>query len=273
MPNMIRFALSLLPCLLLHSAQAQLFTYPPTGVTTTAGEFNLVTPVTNLIYDITPDVRSTTPFVYETTSQFNTYEVGYIAQWNMFTGTISFDMPAPVTVERVYLWNAYFTIEADHSVQDVVFHFYDQNNTLLSSVAHSWPMANIAIQTGDSLILPDEIDNVMRVDVEVQTLHGGNDISLRRIAFAGPTFITGLDEVHTVPVQAFPNPARDRVTLMVRDVREVVVRDAAGRAVHAPLTRAADRVELDVAHLAPGRYHVRVATEAGTRLVPLVVTH
>lgn len=252
-------------------ARAQVYAYPPISLSSNAGTFNATTPVENLMAGIQSGVRSATPFPYESTSSFTSPGIGYIAQYGTGTGTFAFTMPEPVTIDRVYLWNAYFTIELDHSVQDMAIRFYDNALNLVGTVTHSWPIANPAVLTGDSVMIDPPITDVSRIEADVQSLHGGNDISLRRMAFAGSTLVAGLGDARTVHAAAFPNPATDAVTVLVANARQAQLVDAAGRAVQAPVQRFADRVLIDVSALAPGSYHARITTERGGVQAQVVV--
>lgn len=244
-------------------AHAQLYTYPPTSVSTTGGTFNATTPVQNIILGLHAGVRSTTTFPLETTSSFTTAGIGYIAAYGTGTATLAFTMPGPVTIDRAYLWNAYFAIELDHSIEDMQIRFYDVSYNLLGSVSHTWPEAVAGVNTADSLMIDPPITDVVRVEVDVQSLHGGNDISMRRMAFAGSTLVAGLNDAPPIQAAVFPNPATDAVIVLIPDARQVALFDGAGREVQALAQRLADRVVLDVSALAAGTYHARISTANG----------
>jgi hypothetical protein len=154
----------------------------PNLVTTTAGQFNATCPVENLILDYDALTDETTPFPYEVTSQFTSTGIGYISSSSL--GTIVFEFDTPLEVVDMLVWQAYFTIEIDHSINSCELTYFDALNNNLGSDLVTVPIANLANDEGFVVPLTTTA-NVSRIELQVNSLHGGNEISLRRVAFRG----------------------------------------------------------------------------------------
>ncbi len=245
-------------------ANAQLATRVPSSVTTTIGEFNATATVSNLNLGITAATDSTTTFPYETTTQFTSAGIGYISQFGLAAGTLTFNFPQPVSISHLYVWNAYFTIELDHSINQVEMTFFDVNNSVLATWNAVVPIATVGDLTAYSSDLTLAVNGVSKVEMNVQTLHGGNEISLRRIAFAGPAESNGIaSAVADSPAPAYPCPATDAVTIPVPGARSVVLLDASGREVAVQTNISTGYVQLAWQGLASGTYFARITTDAG----------
>ena len=253
------------------NATAQLTTRVPLSVTTTVSEFNATTTVSNLILDITALTDSNTTFPYETTTQFTSSGIGYISQFGMAAGTLTFTFPQPVSISHLYVWNAYFTIELDHSINQVEMTFRDNGGNVIANSTATVPIATVGDLTAYAIDNTFTVSGVSTVELNVQTLHGGNEISLRRIAFAGPGEPSGLDEAHAqLTAPAFPCPAIDAVTIPVRGAQQVSVFDARGRQVHVEANFTQDHLLLYWQRLAAGAYTARIETRTG-RVSTMVV--
>jgi hypothetical protein len=246
------------------STNAQLATRVPSSVTTTIGEFNATAGVANLNLGITVATDSTTTFPFETTSQFTSPGIGYISQFGMAAGVLTFTFPQPVSISHLYVWNAYFTIELDHSINQVEMTFFDVNNAVLATWNVVVPIATVGDLTAYSSELSLAVNGVSKVEMNVQTLHGGNEISLRRIAFAGPAESSGIAGAGADgPAPAYPCPAANAVTIPVQGARSVVLLDASGHEVAVEAIITTGQVQLAWQGLASGTYFARITTPAG----------
>jgi hypothetical protein len=170
------------------------------------------------------------------------------------------------------IWNGYFDFELDHCSKNVVLEFRNAANAVISSYPTQLPIATENDLTADVVDLPAEVLGVRSVIVRVNTLWGGNEISLRRIAFAGHGLSTGLAELSDMDVMpAYPQPAFDRVTLPLAGIRSVVVLDDLGRVVRAEVHISSDRAEVSCAGVTAGLYHALVTTAEGVRRYRLVL--
>ncbi|MBK9195217.1 MAG: T9SS type A sorting domain-containing protein [Flavobacteriales bacterium] len=257
-------AASVIALLTAAPASAQLATRVPSSITTTIGEFTPIAAVANLSLGITSATDSSTTFPYETTTQFTSSGIGYISQFGLAAGTLTFNFPQPVSISHLYVWNAYFTIELDHSINQVEMTFFDVNNSVLTTWNTLVPIATIGDLTAYSSNLTLAVNGVSKVEMNVQTLHGGNEISLRRIAFAGPAESNGIaDAFADSPAPAYPCPATDAVTIPVPGARSVVLLDASGREVAVQTIISSGLVQLAWQGLASGTYFARITTHAG----------
>ena len=160
----------------------------PDQVSTNAGQFNSTCPVENLIGGLTPLTDEATGFAYEVTSSFTSSGIGYISSSTL--GVLTFEFNSPVEVADMIVWNAYFTIEINHSINSCELFYFDDLNNNLGSDQVIVPIANLANEQG-FLIPLTTTANVSKIELHVNSLHGGNEISLRRIAFKGNSINEG----------------------------------------------------------------------------------
>ena len=253
-------------------ATAQLTTRVPSSVTTTVGEFNATAAVPNLILGITALTDSNTTFPFETTSAFTSPGIGYISQFGMATGTLTFTFPQPVSISHLYVWNAYFTIELDHSINQVDMTFLDNGGNVIANSTLTVPIGAIGDLTAHAIDNTFVVSGVSTVAMNVQTLHGGNEISLRRIAFAGAGEASGVEDAAAqLTAPAFPCPAIRAVTIPVHAAQHVTVFDASGRPVNVEAIFAEDHLLLTWQRLAAGTYTARIQTRIGRVSTMIVV--
>lgn len=245
-------------------------TIAPLSVTSSLNSFGSTPNVENLIAGISPSTTSSTTFPYSPSTNFST-GIGFVSSLGQWQGSITYTFVNTTSVSRMLLWNAYFNFELDHSLRDAQLVFYNSANQVILTETVSFPEAVASVLTPQVVDIGQEVLGVKRVVVNVQSLWGGNEISLRRMAFAGSGQQVGIDDPDTVPMRAYPNPVADRSTIELRDVLAVEVLDASGRTVSVDSRIQGDRVELDWMHCESGMYNVLLHTEAGRRNVRVVV--
>jgi hypothetical protein len=89
------------------------------------------------------------------------------------------------------IWNSYSNFELDHSAREVQLVFRNAANTVISTTNLSLPEATESELTPYVANFP-VVSGVKQVDLVVHTLWGGNEISMRRLAFAGSTQTAGI---------------------------------------------------------------------------------
>lgn len=243
----------------------------PQSITATVEPFSSVTAVSNLMLNVTAATGVNTTFPYCPFSSISS-GIGFISDLGEDTGSITYTFTEPVSISRMMIWNAYFDFELDHSLRNVQLVFKNASNVTLATNTLNLPIANANVLTPYVADLPEEVIGVKTVRINVNTLWGGNELSVRRLAFAGNGLTTGMADGLAVEVPAvYPVPATERVTLALPGIRTVLLMDGLGRTVPVDATLHADRAELDVAGLPTGIYPVLITTDAGTARAKVIV--
>lgn len=238
-------------------------TIAPLSVTSTINSFGSTPNVNNLIGNITTATTASATFPFSPSSNFST-GIGYVSQLGQWQGSITYTFVNPTSVSRMLLWNAYFSFELNHSLKDAQLVFYNSANQVVGTESVSFPQAVNTVLTPQVVNFSEEIFDVKKVVVTVQALWGGNEISLRRMAFAGNGLQTGVnDAVRTDMVSAYPVPAVDRATIPVEVPHAVRLLDGSGRQVSHIHRFFHDRVELEWVGLPPGCYYAHITTASG----------
>lgn len=247
-------------------------TIAPLSVTSTLNSFGSTPHVDNLIANISPATTTSTTFPFSPSSNFS-QGIGYVSALGQWQGSITYTFVNSTSVSRMLLWNAYFTFELNHSLRDAQLVFYNAMDQVISTTNVSFPQAVSSVLTPQVVDLPTEVLGVKKVVVTVQSLWGGNEISLRRMAFAGTGQQVSVEELdqQAVAVRAYPNPSTDHSTLDLQDVLAVEVLDAAGRMVHVDARIERERVVLHWAGAERGLYTVLLQTRNGRRSARVVV--
>jgi hypothetical protein len=247
-------------------------TIPPQSVTCTLDPFSSVCAVGNLITGIGVGTTTSTTFPFSASSNFTT-GTGFVSDFGDWEGSITYTFVNATSVSRMMLWNAYFNFELDHSLRNALLTFYNSSNQVISTANVTFPQAVSGVLTPQVVNLANEVVGVKRVMITVQTLWGGNEISLRRIAFAGNGLATAIDEPGPVPtlVAGYPNPARDHYTIPAASVEAVELVDVLGRPVDMQARIGSEQVVLQWSGLAPGQYHVLLHSAAGVAVSRVVV--
>lgn len=243
---------------------AQPYAVVPSSVTTDVGQVAALTGIENISLGITALTDSNATFPYNAAGLPFQPGLGYIALYDDSIGTLTFHYQAPATITHLFVWNAYSTDEFDHSFRHASISFYDQSNALITTREVTAPIATLEDETASAIDLAGPITGVTRITVFISSLYGGNDISIRRLAFAGSTTsgIPSPSAVHRV--NAYPCPTAERAWLAVRDVRNVRLVAADGRIVPVVVLRSTQGTELVLNDAAPGLYTVWCECPAGT---------
>ncbi|HMN04417.1 MAG TPA: T9SS type A sorting domain-containing protein [Flavobacteriales bacterium] len=233
--------------------------------------YSIIT-VDNLIADISPATGPGTTFPYAPNDQFS-QGIGYVSQFGQWQGSITYTFQNATSVSQMWLWNAYFDFELDHSLKNALLTFQDEAGQVISTANVSFPKAVASVLTPDVVDLPTEVLGVKKVVVTVQSLWGGNEISLRRMAFAGTNQQTGISDLgqDLGAIRAYPNPGHGATTINAAGVVAVEVFDAAGRTAQVDHLIGQEEVVLSWAGHAAGMYQVLLHTRDGRRSVRVVV--
>lgn len=246
----------------------------PSAVSATLPPFyyNPILSVDNLIAGISPTTSLGTTFPYAPNDQFG-QGIGYLSQYNEWQGSITYTFQNATSVSQMWLWNAYFDFELDHSLKNALLTFQDEAGQVISTANVSFPKAVASVLTPDVVDLPTEVLGVKKVVVTVQSLWGGNEISLRRMAFAGTNQQTGISDLgqDLGAIRAYPNPGHGATTINAAGVVAVEVFDAAGRTAQVDHLIGQEQVVLSWADHAAGMYQVLLHTRDGRRSVRVVV--
>ena len=268
---MTRYAF-LIGALFAHFLVVGQTTIAPQSVTCTLDAFSPTCAVDNLIEEIGPGTSTSTAFSFSPWSNFST-GIGFVSDYGQWEGSITYTFVNSTSVSRMMVWNAYFNFELDHSLRNALLTFYNSSDQVITTANVTFPQAVSDVLTPQVVNLATEVLGVKRVMITVGSLWGGNEISLRRMAFAGNGLVTGIDEdgSMTTLVSGSPNPARDNYTISVVGARSVGVFDAIGRSVALEAQIDQEQVVLRWDHLAPGTYHVIIHTATGQAVSRVLV--
>ncbi|MEZ4739704.1 MAG: T9SS type A sorting domain-containing protein [Flavobacteriales bacterium] len=262
----ISFTTLLVVALLSQGAIAQT-TLVPSSVTSSVEPFynsSALSP-SNLTLGITASTTQNSTFPYSPSSGFTT-GTGYISQFGTGTAVLTFQFPTAVSVSRMMVWNAYFNFELDHSAKNVVIELRNASNTVLLSHNAQLPQATASNLSAAVVNLPQEVLGVRSIRVSINTLWGGNEVSLRRVAFAGNGLSVGLADASSDAAEraAYPVPAFDHVVIPTANATRAELLDATGRIVPVDAEYRSDAVTLRWGTLPRGAYFVRLYGREGT---------
>ncbi len=246
-------------------------TIAPLSVTSTLNSFGSTPSVDNLISSITPATTASTTFPFCPYTSFSS-GIGYVSQHGSWQGSITYTFVGTTSVSRMLLWNAYFTTELNHSLRDAQLVFYNGTDQVVGTENVSFPQAVSTVLTPQVVDLSAEVLDVKKVVITVQALWGGNEISLRRMAFAGSGIQTGGDDtVRPIMASAYPTPAIDRATIPVEAPRAARLLDGSGRQVAHTQQFFQDRVELEWAGIPAGCYYAQITTASDMVVARIMV--
>jgi hypothetical protein len=242
------------------------------SVTTDIGLFNAAAFVGNIITDYTVDSDETTTYPFETSGSFTTPGIGYISSSNISIGVLTFYFDTPVEISGMYVWNAYFSFELDHSINDVDAVFYDGNDAEIETQNVVVPIADNLIETPSTTDFTT-VSGVSKIELHVNSLHGGNEISLRRIAFIGSQIITGINNINLNNASIYPNPATTQVAVTADNLQNttITVLNALGQEVNVSATSNGAQYILDVSELCKGSYLIRLQNGDEVHVEKLVI--
>ncbi|MBL7952170.1 MAG: T9SS type A sorting domain-containing protein [Flavobacteriales bacterium] len=251
-----------LAVLFTHATKAQTTLIAQSATANVDAFIPSVTMASNLKLNITTATTENTTFPFCPWSSFSD-GIGFVSDLGEDTGTITYTFAQPVSISQMMVWNGYFDFELDHCMRNVLLRFRDEANAIISTHSATLPEATENDLTAHVTELPEEVLGVKKVEIVVQTLWGGNELSIRRIAFAGNGLTAGLADATDKQLAIFPVPAREQVTVSVLRPRNVSVHDANGREVVASVQLFADRAVLAVDGWPTGVYHARVLSADG----------
>ncbi len=235
------------------------------NITSDAGIFNSNAPVTNLGLDVNAQTTSATEFPFAPGSGIAT-GIGYISSLGVNSGTITHTFANATSVSQVLLWNAYFSFELNHSSNEVLLTFRNEMGSVIATENVTFLQATSDNLLPEVIDLSTEITGVKEIDFQIINLHGGNDISLRRLAYAG----NGLINVSTNdPIKAdyttivSPNPATNSVNIPLANISKVSMIDITGRLVNTNLTSFTDHAQLSWNAIEPGVYYLNIFADEG----------
>ncbi len=246
-------------------------TIAPLSVTSSLNSFGSTPNVGNLIGNITPATTPGTTFPFAPGSNFSS-GIGFVSAHGQWQGSITYTFASPTSVSRMLLWNAYFTFELDHSLKHAQLVFYNSADQVIGNENVSFPQAANTVLTPQVVDLSEEVLDVKKVVVNVLELWGGNEISLRRMAFAGNGLQSGIGDVmRSTLLPAYPVPAVDHATITVEAPRTMRLLDASGRQVVHGHQFFHDRVELRWIGVPAGIYYAHITTATGIVVSRLVI--
>lgn len=245
------------------NATAQTVIVPQTVTTTVNPYYPNSGPVTNLTLDITSSVTSNTTFPYCPGGTFTT-GIGFVAAHNTDTGIVTYTYANPVSISQLLVWNAYFDFELDHSIKSVDLVFRNNSGNIITTVPLTIPEAVAGDLKPSVSVLPSEVLGVKSVDIQIHSLWGGNDFSLRRIAFAGTGQTAGLTGNDQNKTELYPNPATNNLTISEKHIQQVEMVDLNGRKVAVELIKQAESSTISWEHIASGIYQLQITTDKGT---------
>lgn len=252
---------------------AQTHAVVPSSVSTDVGQAAALTGIENISLGITALTDSNVTFPYNAQGLPFQPGLGYIALYDDSIGTLTFHYAAPVIVTHLFVWNAYSTDEFDHSFRTANISFYDQTNTLIATREVTALIATLDDETASAIELGGPIEGVVRITVFISSLYGGNDISIRRLAFAG-SLADGIPEQNTVGwVGSYPCPAGDRTWLPARSVRDMRLMATDGRVIPILAVCAGEGTDLELTNVPSGLYTARWNEGRVMKGARLVVVH
>ena len=177
-PLFLSFQLMLTLCFLASSAFSQTHIVP-TSASTTAGEFGAGTAIENIFDQATP---GSDPLV---DSYTNTCSVAgpmaYISSFGVTTGTLTVGIPVS-SIDAIHVWNGWSTAcELDHSINNITLDIYS-GGMLLGTETLDIPAPD---GSGFGFVVPfgSAYDAVDEVVIDVNTIHGGNEIGIIELGF------------------------------------------------------------------------------------------
>ncbi len=226
-----------------------------------AGSFNdALAPAWMLGMDVNATTTSITTFPYAPGLNFAP-DIGYVSANNVSTGTITHVFASSESISQVLIWNAYFDFELDHCVQNAQLVFRDESGAEIATEAVTFPISTAANLEPTVLDLPTEILGVKEVDLVVGDLWGGNEISIRRLAYAG----NQLTSIYSIPVAkeitVFPNPAINKVTIPVGTISSIEMMDVLGNKILTTFSSFAESTELSWNSVESGIYFIKILSE------------
>lgn len=233
---------------------------PAETITTTAGNYSSAE-VTNLGIDIDASTSSSDEFDFGPGLGLGT-EIGYISDLGESSGTITHTFETPISISEVWLWNGYFSFELNHCTQDVTLTFKDETGEVLGTEDVVFAEADGGDLTAEVMELSTEYIGVKEVDFEISTLYGGNDISIRRLGYAGSGIVAGTEDLTKEQLfSVFPNPSNGQFTIELHknEFNTISIYNNIGEVVYtADVTGKTGQFSINLEGRPTGIYHMQV---------------
>lgn len=222
------------------------------------------TPVSNLSLNITSSVNSNTTFPYSPSSNFST-GIGFVSSLGKDTGTITYTFGTPVSISQMMIWNGYFNFELNHCSKNVDLIFRNNTGAVISTSNLALPQATSSDLKPYVANLTSEVVGVKSVQIKVKTLWGGNELSIRRIAFAGNGQTAGLMENNPdQTIQLFPNPAKNNLAILESGIQDVQLFDLNGKSIAIELVHLEGHSKIHWENTTPGVYNLQIISSKGS---------
>lgn len=232
-------------------------------------------PIENITSGINSLVNENSTFPFETSTSFNSEDIGYLSSLGDEEVTISFIYNSPVDFSELYVWNAYFTTELDHSINTIKLKFYDVDDTIIDTLITNVPLADDSELTPAIIDFGTVLSNVSRIELHVINVHGGNETAVRRIAFKGelsPTDVFGPKEELSNFIIS-PNPAKSIVTIDIQESvsTELFLTNTYGQQLKINPLYENNKIIIDVSDLYSGLYFFHLETDSDTIIRKLII--
>jgi hypothetical protein len=233
-----------------------------TSTITPAG--STFTLISNLSLNITENTTENTEFPFAPSSVFSN-DIGFVSIAGQDTGTITYTFSNTVSISRMLVWNGYFDIEPDNCIKDFDMVFRNASGMpVISYVAGLGPFYTfdgLKPQYGEFAVDPT---GVKSVDIRIKALWGGDQISLRRIAFMGSEQTTGLTEQSGNTIQTYPNPAVNQLTIPEKEIESVHLMDLNGKSMEIEWVNSGEYSNIYWRNLTSGIYTLQITNSKGT---------
>lgn len=163
------------------------------------------------------------------------------------------------------IWNGYFNFELNHCSKNVDLIFRNNTGAVISTSNLALPQATSSNLKPYVANLTSEVVGVKSVEIKVKTLWGGNELSIRRIAFAGNGQTAGLTEnKQDQMIQLFPNPAKNDLTILESGVQDVHMFDLNGKNIPIELVNLDGHAKIHWENITPGVYNLQIVSSRGS---------
>lgn len=252
-------------------AEAQTIVVPQSITANVTPFSSSSTPLSNLTLNVTSSVNSNTTFPYSPSSNFST-GVGFVSSLGKDTGTITYTFSNLVSISQMMIWNGYFNFELNHCSKNVDLIFRNNTGAVISTSNLTLPLATSSNLKPYVANLTSEVVGVKSVDIKVKTLWGGNELSIRRIAFAGNGQTAGLAENNPDhAIQVFPNPAKNDLTIFEHDIQTVRMFDLNGKNIAIELVNLDGHSKISWEAITSGVYNLQIVSSGGSFFSKILV--
>jgi len=193
-------------------------------------------------------------------------DIGFISNLGESSGIITHTFASPISISQVWIWNGYFSFELNHCVKDVTLTFKDAAGDVIATEDLVFSESTSEDKTAEVVSLSTEYIGVKEVDFDITTLYGGNDISIRRLGYAGNGFIVGNEELSNSEdfIEIFPNPTKGQliVELPNNGSNTVVIYNSIGEIVFTSnIDGKTGKYAIDIEDQPAGIYHMNIIND------------